>query len=236
MKRSEINNAIRMAEEFFARHHFQLPPFARYTLNDWKEKSDALSEVRDCALGWDVTDFGSGEFNKTGLLLFTLRNGVLNNPAYPKSYAEKIMISRSCQVTVMHCHEYKQEDIINRGGGKLVFELYNRGNSARELADTPVKVVKDGMLITVKAGERIAISPGESLTLTPGLFHTFYADEGNDVLIGEVSAVNDDYTDNCFYRDLPRFPETEEDEAIYRVIVSDYRTIGNTLKQPDKTV
>lgn len=229
MKRSEINDAILGAEEFFAGHKFQLPAFARFTLQDWKEKYSVLQEVLDCALGWDVTDFGSGDFASTGLLLFTLRNGVANSKKYPKPYAEKIMISRSNQVTVMHCHELKQEDIINRGGGRLIFELFNRGQQQRELAETPVTVIKDGMPITVKAGERVAISPGESLTLPPGLFHTFYAEENSDVLIGEVSAVNDDYTDNCFYHDLPRFPETIEDTEIYRVTVSDYRTIGNKL-------
>ena|SRR5690554_1431468 len=41
-------------------------------------------------LGWDITDFGSGEFYKRGLFLFTLRNGKYKVDKKP--YAEKIMI------------------------------------------------------------------------------------------------------------------------------------------------
>ena len=74
-------------------------------------------EIFDCNLGWDLTDFGTGNFAETGLFLFTVRNGVNESKVYPKPYAEKIMISRSNQVTLTHCHELKREDIINRGGG-----------------------------------------------------------------------------------------------------------------------
>ena len=42
MKRSEINDAILGAEEFFAGHKFQLPAFARFTLQDWKEEYSVL--------------------------------------------------------------------------------------------------------------------------------------------------------------------------------------------------
>ena len=88
----------------------------------------------DCRLGWDVTDFGRGDFRRQGLLLFTIRNGINNSEKYSKPYAEKIMISRAGQVTLMHCHETKCEDIINRGGGKLIFELYHRKANTTELA------------------------------------------------------------------------------------------------------
>ena len=50
-----------------------------------------VDEIRDNQLGCDLTDFGSGEFDAQGLLLFTLRNGSTNDPRYPKPYAEKIM-------------------------------------------------------------------------------------------------------------------------------------------------
>lgn len=223
MKRSEINNEIRKAEEFFASFSFKLPKFASYTLEDWKKLDKSkVKEIFDCNLGWDITDFGRGNYEKEGLFLFTIRNGNIQMPEYTKMYAEKIMISRSEQVTLMHCHETKCEDIINRGGGNLVFELYNRVAGTTELADTPVTVVKDGEKLIIPAGEKIVIAPGESLTLTPNLFHKFYAEKGSDVMIGEVSFVNDDHTDNVFHQPQLRFPIIEEDEAPYRLLVGDY--------------
>lgn len=40
--------------------------------------------------------------------------------------------------------------------------------------------------------------------------------EGERVLVGEVSMVNDDVTDNRFYLEMGRFPTVEEDEpALY---------------------
>ena len=223
MKRSEINREIRAAEDFFALHNFKLPKFASWNASDWAaQNKDEISEIFDCNLGWDITDFGRGDFRKYGLMLFTIRNGVTGSELYPKKYAEKIMISRSNQITLMHCHVLKTEDIINRGGGRLVFELFNRKGDTTELDDTPVKLVLDGRKITVPAGGKVILEPGESLTLTPNVFHQFYAEEGSDVLIGEVSSVNDDHTDNLFYEPQLRFPGVEEDEPIYRRTVMDY--------------
>ena len=62
--------------------------------------------------------YGSGDFYKRGLFLFTLRNGKYNIDKKP--YAEKIMIVEEEQETPMHHHWSKMEDIINRGGGNLV--------------------------------------------------------------------------------------------------------------------
>ena len=224
MKRSEINLEIRKAEQFFDSFQFKLPKFAYWTPEEMKARRNdpKYREIFDCNLGWDLTDFGLGNFEKEGLFLFTIRNGVNNSTLYPKPYAEKIMISRSNQVTLTHCHELKREDIINRGGGRLVFELFNRKGNLVELDDTPVTVSKDGELITVNAGEKLYLEPGESILLERNLFHKFYAEEGSDVMIGEVSAVNDDHNDNIFYGKQSRFPEIEEDEAPYRYLVSDY--------------
>ena len=162
MKRSEINREIRKAEEFFASFQFKLPKFAYWSAEELQSRrhDEKYREIFDCNLGWDLTDFGTGNFEKEGLFLFTIRNGVVNDPAYPKPYAEKIMISRVNQVTLTHCHEYKREDIINRGGGKLAFELFNRKGDSPELDDTPVTVSKDGEKIIVKAGEVLILEPG----------------------------------------------------------------------------
>lgn len=221
MKRSEINQYLKEAEAFFRKFQYKLPPFADWTPQEFVRYAPEWKEMTDCELGWDITDFGHGDFLKEGLLLFTVRNGILNDPRYPKTYAEKIMISRKDQKTLMHCHLLKREDIINRGGGKLVFELYNQ-LEGEELADTPVSVAGDGRIHHLKAGEHIALNPGESLTLTPGLFHSFWA-EGEDVLIGEVSSVNDDHCDNLFHGEQQRFPERIEDEEPYHLLVCDYK-------------
>ena len=224
MKRSEINFEIREAEKFFASFQFKLPKFAYWTPEEMKARrhDPKYREIFDCNLGWDLTDFGKGDFRKEGLFLFTVRNGIQDSELYPKPYAEKIMISRSNQLTLTHCHEFKREDIINRGGGRLVFELFNRKGNSAELEDTPVRVSRDGVELIIPAGEKLILEPGESILLERNVFHRFYAEEGADVLIGEVSAVNDDHNDNVFYGKQLRFPEIIEDEAPYRYLVSDY--------------
>ena len=231
MKRSEINREIKKAEAFFASFNFKLPKFASWTLEDWDKHGDEIQEIFDCELGWDLTDFGRGDFAKDGLLLFTIRNGIMGSEKYSKPYAEKLMISRSEQVTLMHCHVYKQEDIINRGGGRLVFELYNRKGDTLELDDTPVELVRDGEKLIIPAGGKLILEPGESVTLCQNVFHKFYAEKGSDVMIGEVSCVNDDHNDNVFHEPQLRFPVIEEDEAPYRLLVCDYQ---NYLKKRGK--
>ena len=220
MKRSEINKIIRGAERFMARRQFLLPPWASWTKNDWVKNKDSINEIVSAGLGWDITDFGSGKFLKQGLVLVTIRNGGEN--LYGKPYAEKIMVVQEKQETPLHFHWNKMEDIINRGGGNLCFQLY--GSTAdEELSTDPVKIQVDGIEKTIPAGGMITLSPGESLTLMPGIYHRFYAEEGKGpVLTGEVSMVNDDAADNRFYEAPRRFPEIEEDEPPYRYLTMDY--------------
>ena len=56
----------------------------------------------------------------------------------------------------------------------------------------------------------------------PGVWHAFWG-EGKDVLIGEVSTVNDDETDNVFEMDIKRFGGLTEDVAPVHLLVSDYK-------------
>jgi len=77
MKRSEINRYIEEAKAFFAKHQFYLPPFAFWTAADWAKRGREADEIRSSGLGWDVTTFGTSDFEKVGLLLVTLRNGKL---------------------------------------------------------------------------------------------------------------------------------------------------------------
>ncbi len=221
MKRSEINAIIRKAEGFIAGHRFALPPFAAWTPEDWKTKGPECDEIRDNMLGWDITDYGLGDFGKVGLVLVTIRNGNQNNPKYHKPYAEKLLISEEEQVCPMHFHWNKMEDIINRGGGIMVMKLYN-ATEGEALADTDVSVVCDGVRMTVPAGTELELLPGQSVTLERRMYHAFWAKKGHGpVLIGEVSQTNDDNTDNRFYEEMGRFPVIEEDEAPYRLLCNE---------------
>jgi D-lyxose ketol-isomerase len=219
MKRSEINRFIEEAADFFAASNFVLPPFAAWTPDDWTEHREVASELRACRLGWDVTDFNSGNFPALGLTLFTLRNGPADGAG--KAYAEKIMYVREKQVTPFHYHVRKTEDIINRGtAGKLVVQLYNRGYDGGFEPST-ITVACDGIQRSVEAGGAVVLGPGESITLTPYLYHQFYAVEC-DALVGEVSSVNDDATDNYFREPLPRFPLIFEDEPPEHLLCTEY--------------
>lgn len=222
MKRSKINESIKKMEAMIAEYKFALPPFLNWTPEEWLSKGHDYDEIRDCMLGWDVTDYGMGNFEELGIALITLRNGKLNDKTYNKPYAEKLIFAEEGQVSPMHFHWNKQEDIINRGGGNLVFKLFNADENEK-LADTDVHLLQDGRRYTVKAGSEVILKPGESLTFYPYLYHEFTVQPGTGpVLLGEVSMVNDDTTDNRFEVELGRFPTIEEDEAPYRLLCTEY--------------
>ncbi len=201
-------------------HQFHLPRWAHWTAAEWQASSADLSEIVHNGLGWDITDFGLGEFDRQGLVLFTLRNGDPSGVDLSKIYAEKLLIVDVNQKTPLHFHWKKSEDIINRGGGDLVVQLYNSTESA-ELDTTDVYVRMDGIEQRVEAGGVKVLRPGDSITLVPGLYHAFWG-ERERVLVGEVSSVNDDKTDNRFYAPIGRFPEIEEDVPPTRLLVNDY--------------
>jgi hypothetical protein len=220
MKRSEINLILNDAKSFMAEKQFILPPWAYWSVSDWKKNKGVASEVIENMLGWDITDFGSGDFYQRGLFLFTIRNGKYKVDKKP--YAEKIMIVEENQETPMHFHWAKMEDIINRGGGNLVIELYN-SDANENFSDQPFIVKTDGIVHNLQAGDAIILTPGESICLEQGVYHRFYGEAGKGkVLVGEVSAVNDDTNDNRFKESIGRFPVIEEDEEPLHLLASDY--------------
>jgi len=223
MKRSEINQLIQDALDLLDSHQFYLPPFAHWSPEMWRTMGPEVQEIVENNLGWDITDFGSGDYEHTGLLLFTMRNGHPSNwsTMSGKLYAEKIMVVGVDQVTPMHFHWQKSEDIINRGGGKLMIQLYN-ATADEDLDDSPVTISVDGVLHTVVAGDVLTLSPGESITLPTRLYHRFWGVESR-ILVGEVSMVNDDARDNRFHESAGRFPEIEEDVSPFRLLVTDYQ-------------
>lgn len=222
MKRSEINAALKEMEEMIREYRFSLPPFCHFTPQEWKEKNHEYDEIRDNMLGWDITDYGLGNFDKVGFSLITLRNGNLKMDQYIKTYAEKLLYLKAGQTSPMHFHWDKMEDIINRGGGNVLIRVYNSTKDGK-FADTDVTVNCDGREFTVPAGTQIRLCPGESITIYKFMYHDFELEPGTGaVLLGEVSMCNDDENDNRFYEPIGRFPEIEEDEAPYRLLCNEY--------------
>lgn len=223
MKRSEINRILVEGERFIRSFGYVLPPFAVFSPDEMKARRAELAGVVEARLGWDVTDYGKGDFAGTGLFLFTVRNGRAADLARGSGmlYAEKIMISRKDQVAPMHRHWVKAEDIVNRGGGTLALKLYMSAADGTLDRERPAEVPCDGIVRRLEAGGILRLSPGESVTLLPGIWHAFWA-QGADVLVGEVSTVNDDETDNWFAEPIARFALIEEDEEPVRLLVSDY--------------
>jgi hypothetical protein len=166
-----------------------------------------------------------------GLLLFTMRNGKLGTS---REYAEKIMVSRESQITPWHFHWKKTEDIINRGGGNLVIEVYNASNNdtlqpgqpfkkGEYDLKTPVQLLKDGVIHSFSPGERVFLKPGESIALPPRLYHSFYGEPNHgSVMVGEISKVNDDTSDNRFYEGIPRFSKIDEDQPPKYILCNEY--------------
>lgn len=224
MKRSEINDIIREADAFMRRFGFVMPPFAYLDPDALTHHvSDGGAMIRDHMLGWDITDYGQGDYDRLGLFLFTLRNGSAANIARGKGplYAEKLLISAPDQISPMHHHIHKTEDIINRGGGTLVLELWTCAPDGGMDDRAKVEVMCDGRKRVLDPGAHLALAPGESVTLEPWHWHAFWA-EGARVLIGEVSNVNDDRTDNIFREPIGRFSDVEEDAPPLHLLVSDY--------------
>ena len=223
MKRSQINAAIRDMEQLIEENGFRLPPFCLWTPEEWKNKGPEYDEIRDNMLGWDITDYGEGQFEKVGFCLFTLRNGNTSMNKYTKTYAEKLLMLYEGQYSPMHFHYKKMEDIINRGGGNALIRVYN-STPSYELDSTDVKVNSDGREYCVPAGTQILLTPGESISIYPYMYHDFEVEAGTgSVLLGEVSMCNDDTQDNHFYKKLDRFPAIEEDETPYRLLCSEYK-------------
>lgn len=220
MNRSEINDLIRAAEARFRSQGLLLPEWAHWTIDEWRAAAPNCEAIFATRLGWDITDFGLGDFARTGLLLFTARNGT-NAPVSGVSYAEKVMVVGDQQVTPMHFHWSKTEDIINRGGATLVVELVMADQRSEQPTEDGFAVWRDGIRIDAAPGTRVPLAPGQSITLTPYLYHSFWA-EGGACTVGEVSSANDDTSDNRFLQPVGRFPTIEEDEPPYRLLCTDY--------------
>lgn len=219
MKRSEINAAIAHAKALLAENNITLPFFG-YTAPEEIRAFD-LTRIKAVMLGWDVTDFGSDDFRKVGATLFTVRNGDVKNPGIGTPYAEKYIIMAGEQEIPMHYHMMKTEDIINRAGGDLMIQVYNSKPDRSLDTETPVELWLDGVKRSFAPGEVIRVTTGNSVTLTPYVYHRFFA-EGGDVIVGEVSSINDDNADNVFLTPSERFTGIDEDAAPIHLLCNEY--------------
>jgi D-lyxose ketol-isomerase len=219
-RRSLINREVARAKEVLRILGVRLPSYGTWTPAQWEAAGPETREIRDCMLGWDVTDFGSNCFPEIGRTLFTLRNGKFGHPIYAKTYAEKLLIEAAGQRSPMHYHRQKREDIINRGGGNIIVVLRPVSEDGAP-GDGAMEISIDGLGKSIRAGDSIRLTPGESLTIAPLTYHQFWAEEGTGVevegtlftLSSEVSSVCDDWNDNVFIEKwAQRFPSILEDE------------------------
>ena len=179
MKRSEISRAIQTAAEFFAMMNFRLPEYASWPPEKWRCLGPEIDEIRDCMLGWDVTDFGSGDFERVGRTLFTLRNGRHGDPRYPKVYAEKAIFNPEGQRAPLHFHVSKMEDIINRAGGNILITVWMAGPDNRP-SDEPFSLAISGIRRNARPGETLRMSPARASASRREHFTSSGARKGRD--------------------------------------------------------
>lgn len=224
MKRSEINRELKWAKQLLKNNSIVLPPFGYWSTEKWQAMSNAAQLIVKVMLGWDITDYGRENFRELGAVLFTLRNGSLENPLLGTPYAEKLILLHDGQRLPLHYHASKTEDIINRAGGVLVIKLYNSLPDGGVDYDSAVQVLVDGVEKTFSAGQEIELRVGSSITLRPFVYHIFGAKAGSgDLVCGEVSSINDDYTDNYNAEEVSRFAVIEEDEPALHPLCHEYR-------------
>ncbi len=222
LTRSIINQSIKQAMAGMDRFGIRLPQFAFWTVADWAGKGHEADEIRQCRLGWDVTDFGSLDFENIGRTLFTLRNGNVHIPGYPKSYAHKYLFNPEGQRAPAHFHRSKREDIQNLAGGNVLVQL-TPTNPDNTPSDQPLTVAVDGETVQLQAGGIVRLKPGMSVCIPPRTIHQFWAEEGQGITVSaEVSSVCDDLEDNHFLDTAERFPAIDEDEAREYYLCGEY--------------
>jgi len=227
MKRSEINTHIEYTIDVLEKNNYRLPFFAYMKLKDWKNITEDVEMIKKSMLGWDVLDYGGGNFDQVGGVLFTVRNGDQKDRSIGTPYCEKVIFLKEGQCLPFHFHATKVEDIIVRAGGTIWIKLYTSNNDNTINYEEPVTVYCDGVKRKYKAGETIEITHGNSITLLPRTYHSFGAVKGEgDLIVGEVSTINDDATDNFFAEDYAVYLPVDEDVPTEFLMCNDYDRIN----------
>ena len=185
MKQSEINELLKEAAGAMKKHNWVLPPEPE----------------------WSATDFGLGDYNKTGLVEVLLAN--------EPEYCEKIMYARDGMITPAHTHYDKKEDIICRQGTLRVTLWAGHPNHA-DTAGKKVEIQINRKIEIKESGVPFDLSAGSRITMTPGVFHEFVPVNG-PCMIGEVSTFCNEETDNIFADsnvDIFQAPEADEPVAL----------------------
>jgi len=230
LKRSIVNNSIDIAMQVTDHFGVKLPEFAFWSAEQWQQAGKEYNEIRDCMLGWDVTDFGSNDFYNIGRVLFTMRNGRKGHPAYPKEYAEKLLIDPENQRAPAHFHLSKREDLICRDGGNILVQLTRADENGRP-SEEDFTVQVDGRTVRMKPAGIIRLRPGQSVCISPRTIHQFWGEEGTGwklngigyTISSEVSSVCDDLNDNIFIEHSgTRFPVIVEDEPRKHLLCHEY--------------
>ena len=132
MKRSRVNEIIREADAFIRSFGYVMPPFAYWTPDELQGAPAAPASSTPGSAGTSPT---TARATSTSSACSCSPCATAAPPISPRGsgmlYAEKIMISRKDQLSPMHRHDVKAEDIINRGGGTLVLELFSRDADGR---------------------------------------------------------------------------------------------------------
>ena len=214
MKRSEINRSIQEAKILLEEYKWSLPKWAYWSKSNYESNPKLSEYLRNHQMGWDVTDFGKNNFQKEGAVLFCIRNG---NKKSKKSttYCEKLLLLMPNQKIPFHFHKRKTEDIINKCNGVLELGLYASNNQFYKKKESFILNI-DSKPTRIKPNTKIFLKPGQSITIKPYFCHYLKSSNKNkkNLIVGEVSSLNDDCCDNYFPDKNLRFSKIEEDEKI----------------------
>jgi D-lyxose ketol-isomerase len=220
MKRSEINRRIEEAIDFIGKAGIVLPYHAHWNFKSWYQNGDLAEELRKRAIGWNITDFGSDNFLKTGVILYTPSNGIFDpvtNTPLDQTYAHRYFILRDGQEIMTEHHATKIEDIIVFAGAELKVELHNVGPNEELDTAKEVRIMRNRIWESCTPGTVITLVSGERIRFEPRHYHRPWG-YGGAVLVEEVSMVTDDLKES---RHLPEakpmvFAQIEEDaQPIY---------------------
>ena len=198
MKRSAINAIMRESEAFMRSFGFILPPFSRWSPDEMRARKGEIDGITGASLGWDITDFGLGDFEQTGLFLFhraqrpLCRSAARTRHALCRKGDDRPQGSGDANAPASSEGRRHHQSRRRHAGDRAVWR-YRR--PVRPVQGT--RVATDGIWRELAPGHKLRLSPGESVTLMPGDWHAFWG-EGADVFVAEVSTVNDDNTDNIF--------------------------------------
>jgi len=237
VKRSEINASILLARDFFGAYRFKLPKWAAWSAINWDYSGEEMQAIKDCQLGWDVTDFGLGDFTRQGMTFFMLRNGDPSRKPVPENsedlpaetskglgrdYSEKIMLGQMNQTLPFIALKKRAHDLINRGGGDLVVQVH-RSTPEHDLdEESRVPIQVNGIAYNIKAGGIVRLVPGDGLTLLPGIFHKYWTEKAG-CIVGNISTTCNEAEDYLFLDPQSRrFPEIEPDESPIHLLHYEY--------------